>query len=713
MKTKKLLALSAALALVLMLPAPDSYAQMQKEICGTTEHTEYLKSQRPNLDNELRQAEILMQQWMDANADSRDAAGLTDTIPVVVHVIWNTSAENVSNTQVLNTILALNQDHGRTNSDTINTPAVWQPISASTGIQFCMAQRDPSGSPTNGIERRQTSVSSFTTDDLVKSYATGGMDAWDPSRYFNIWICNLVSGLGGYAEFPTSVLSYTYGVAIDYATIGSTGWVISHECGHCFNLRHIWGDDGGACTGSDQVSDTPNQADATSSPCPSFPALDACQTASPGIMFMNYMDYGSASCKNMFTLGQRTRAQAAIHNLAYASLLTSNGCDAVILQPTDAGSPLVISPSGLECSDPITPVVRIRNWGTNPLTSVTINYRLDANPLQTFAWNGSLLSLATADVTLPPLSASAGNHTFKCYTSNPNGGADGNALNDTSTSSFNNILTGQTTPFSYGFEPTTFPPTGWTLDNPDASISWARTTAAAKTGVASMRFNSINYPCNGCIDIITLPNINLTTIASPLLTFQVAYRLLSDPGLNPNWSDSLRVDISTNCGTTWTNLYFKYGTTNPATTLTTIVPSFSTTSFIPAQSNWRLETINLASYAAIDNALFRFKVSSDYENNLYVDDINITGITGISAPASGSSFTVYPNPATNELRIEDSGLRIDAIEIYDVIGERVFQSRILNPESQITLDVSGLTPGIYFIFVRQNQGVTTRKVVIQ
>ena len=682
-------------------------AQTPKEICGTTEHMDYLKSQRPNLETELQQAEILIQQWIAANPD-RGTATLTDTIPVVVHIVYNTSAENISDNTVLNTILGLNQDFGRTNPDAGNTPAIWQPIARSLGIQFCMAQRDPSGAPTNGIERRQTSATSFSGDE-VKSFATGGMDAWDVSRYFNIWICNLVTGLGGYAEFPTTVLSNTYGIVIDYATVGSGGWVVSHESGHCFNLRHIWGDDSGACTGSDQVSDTPNQADATSSPCPSFPELDACQTASPGIMFMNYMDYGSAACKNMFTLGQQTRAQSAMHNLAYASLLTSDGCDAVILQPTDAGSPAVVAPVTLECSDPITPVVRIRNWGTNTLTSVTINYRIDVNPLQTFAWSGSLSSLAVANVTLPPLSASAGNHTFMCYTTNPNGIPDGNFSNDTSYSSFNNILIGQTTPFSYGFEPVTFPPTGWTLDNPDGSISWARTTAAAKTGVASMRFNSINYPCNGCIDIITLPNINLTTISSPQLTFQVAYRLLSDPNVFPNWSDSLRVDISTNCGTTWTNLYFKYGAN-----LTTIVPTFSTTPFVPAQSNWRLETINLAPYAANNNVLFRFKVTSDYENNLYVDDINIAGVTGISEVSSGSSFMVYPNPAGNELSvISYQLLEKGEVSIYNMLGEKIIQQEIPAGEKQITFSIKNIPAGIYFVQARNNGQAITKKLIIQ
>ncbi|HKR03029.1 MAG TPA: T9SS type A sorting domain-containing protein [Bacteroidia bacterium] len=657
----------------------------------------------------LEQAEILMQQWIAANPNFR-TSGLTDTIPVVVHVVWKTAAQNISDLQVQNTILALNQDYGRTAPDTANTPAVWKPIAASTGIQFCLAVRDPLGAPTNGIERRQTTAGPFTTDDMVKSYLTGGLYAWDVTKYFNIWICDLAGGLGGYGEFPTAVPSNTFGNVTDYTLVGLTGWVPSHESGHCFNLRHIWGDDNGACTGSDLVADTPNQADATNSPCPAFPELDACQTASPGIMFMNYMDYGSSACKNIFTQGQQARVQAALHNLAYSSLLTSDGCIPVVLQQTDAGSPAVLSPSGLVCDTTIIPIVRIRNWGTDTLTSVTINYQLDANPLQTYSWNGQLASLATDDVTLPLQSFGGGNHTFICYTTNPNGLADGNAANDTSNSTFNVVPSGQPTPFSYGFEPVTFPPTGWDLDNQDGSVSWARTTGAAKTGIASMWFNSINYPCNGCIDIITLPNLNLTSIASPQMTFQVAYRMLSDPGQFPNWSDTLRVDISTDCGITWTNLYFKY-----STNLTTIVPTFSTTPFVPTQNDWRLETIDLTPYASNDNVLFRFKVSSDYENNMYVDDINILAATGISEIKNNDSFSVYPNPASDILNIKmnSSPRENSIINIFNMLGNKIFEREIKANNNHIQLNLSDLVNGVYSLNLKSDSENKTVKLIIK
>ena len=233
-------------------------AKKENHQCGTMQNLERLKKLDPTLEKRIQDDEAKIQQWISdkaknsnssnagigvflggvTNANQKSAA-FTDTIPVVIHVVWKTAAQNISTQQVVNTLLTLNQDYGRSGADSANTPAVWKPIAENTGIQFCLAQRDPFGAPSTGIERRQTTAGPFTTDDLVKSYATGGLDAWDVSKYFNIWICDLSGGLGGYGEFPTSNLSNTFGNVTDYTLVGLTGWVPTHESGHCFNLFHI------------------------------------------------------------------------------------------------------------------------------------------------------------------------------------------------------------------------------------------------------------------------------------------------------------------------------------------------------------------------------------------------------------------------------------------------------------------------------------------
>ncbi|HRH67690.1 MAG TPA: M43 family zinc metalloprotease, partial [Bacteroidia bacterium] len=184
---------------------------------------------------------------------------------------------------------------------------------------------------TNGITRTSTNVIEFTSDNGVKSTASGGHSPWDPHRYLNLWVCNLGGGLLGYAQFPADLGSSpgTDGVVIGYKYFGTLGTAISpynlgrtatHEVGHWLNLRHIWGD---ASCGDDQVNDTPTQEQANFQ-CPSFPHV-TCGNGPNGDMFMNYMDYVNDNCMAMFTGGQKTRIQAAL-NTARTGLSGSLGC---------------------------------------------------------------------------------------------------------------------------------------------------------------------------------------------------------------------------------------------------------------------------------------------------------------------------------------------------------------------------------------------------
>jgi hypothetical protein len=241
------------------------------------------------------------------------------TIPVVFHVVWNAAAENLADTILKEQLKQLNLDYAKLNTDTNLIPAAFKPLAADCEIQFCLAVRDPNGNPTTGIERRNTTVTSFNTNDNVKFFASGGLNAWPADDYLNFWTCDLGSSLLGYAQFPGGPAN-TDGVVCNFNTVGSMlmpgtsnnydlGRTATHEVGHWLNLFHIWGDDGGACSGSDQVGDTPNQANSNSG-CPTYPEIDACATVAPGAMYMNYMDYVYDACMQMFTAGQKTRMQS-------------------------------------------------------------------------------------------------------------------------------------------------------------------------------------------------------------------------------------------------------------------------------------------------------------------------------------------------------------------------------------------------------------------
>lgn len=244
-------------------------------------------------------------------------AGMT-RIPVVVHVVWNTAAQNISDAQIASQIDVLNRDFRRSNSDVEATPAPFLPFTADARVEFALATSDPHGAATTGIERRQTGVSAFGADDGVKSQASGGLDAWPAASYLNIWVCQLGGGLLGYAQFPGGPIE-TDGVVIlqsAFGTIGTAappfhlGRTATHEVGHWLNLNHIWGDDGTGCSGTDNVDDTPNQGGANSGQ-PAFPQV-SCNNGPHGAMFMNYMDYVDDTAMVMFTAGQVTRMQACL-----------------------------------------------------------------------------------------------------------------------------------------------------------------------------------------------------------------------------------------------------------------------------------------------------------------------------------------------------------------------------------------------------------------
>ena len=236
------------------------------------------------------------------------------TLPVVVHVIYNTSIQNISDAQILSQIEVINEDFRRTNSDADNK---WSQA-ADTEIEFALATIDPNGNTTTGITRTYSSRTSWPYEgNLMKSSSSGGVDPWDTSAYLNMWVCPLESGLLGYAQFPGGDAD-TDGVVMSPQYFGSsdkgTGFYLSapfdkgrtttHEIGHFLNLRHIWGD--GACGVDDFVTDTPS-SDAANYGC------DDTHTSCGSLdMVENFMDYTDDSCMNLFTQGQKDRMRTVL-----------------------------------------------------------------------------------------------------------------------------------------------------------------------------------------------------------------------------------------------------------------------------------------------------------------------------------------------------------------------------------------------------------------
>lgn len=421
----------------------------RERVCHTMGNLDRLMHEKPKMAQRMalieKQTETYVRQ-VQANPAQRSQ--LVVTIPVVFHILYNTAAENISEAQVMSQLDILNEDFRRLNADQDN---VWSQA-ADTQIEFCLASQDPNGNPTDGILRVPTNLTSFGTNDAMKFTSQGGSDAWPASDYMNFWVCDLGSSLLGYAQFPGGPAS-TDGIVCNYTATGSTGTAsapfdlgrtATHEVGHYLNLRHIWGD--GGCGASDFVDDTPD-SDGPNYGCALGSA--ACGTTD---MVQNYMDYSDDACMNLFTQGQSDRMNALFApGGARASLLSSPGCTPAAPDfALDAQAQSVIAPAAGVCATSVTPVIRVRNNGEQTLTSLDVSYSLDGTEIGTLTWTGALAYAESEDVTLSDIAPAEGNHTFSFTLSNPNGGTDENATNDTATSDFFMNTTGSGVTISVG-----------------------------------------------------------------------------------------------------------------------------------------------------------------------------------------------------------------------------------------------------------------------
>lgn len=374
--------------------------------------------------------------------------------------------------------------------------------------------------------------------------------------------------------------------------------------------------------------------------------------------------------------------------------------------PNDAAVTTLTGVPVQQCTATISPTVTIKNNGTVTMTSCTVNYKIDNNAPTSQPWTGSLTSGQTTTVNIASVTVPAGSHTFTAYTSNPNGSPDYNPNNDSKTMAIviNSVST--VTPLQEGYENAQFPPNGWALDNPDNGPTWVRKTGAGGFGNTSAcaKMDFYNSP-NGQVDEFYMPIANLSSSSVASLTFNVAYAQYQTE------NDKLEVKVSTNCGSTWTTVFTKFGTTlstAPATTL----------SFTPTSAQWRNEIVNLNTYANQNNVLIKFTATSNYGNNMYIDDINLTNTTGIAENTSINSFSVYPNPVNNSTTISMALAQSEnvIVNVYNMLGEVI---QTINPGQlssglhTISMDASKLNNGVYFVKITAGSSSVSKKVVVE
>lgn len=334
--------------LVLVVLIMASLQGVAQRACLTQAYAEQQQALYPSYGANRAAVEAFVKQQAATAATLKMAAKEVVRIPVVVHIIYNSSSQNISDAQVASQIEALNRDFRRLNADTVNTPDRFKALGADVEIEFALATADPMGRPTTGIIRKQTAVKEWTMDDKIKFTAQGGDNAWDSKSYLNMWVGNMRQLLG-YASEPGGPADKD-GVVINISAFGTTnvgapydqGRTAVHEVGHWLGLKHIWGD---TYCGDDLVDDTPRQGNFTTG-CPTT-VRTSCGNNATGDMYMNYMDFVNDACMNIFTHGQKLRMRSHFEQGGPRySLLSSRGLYEPWLEeaPTEEGPVTIKEP---------------------------------------------------------------------------------------------------------------------------------------------------------------------------------------------------------------------------------------------------------------------------------------------------------------------------------------------------------------------------------
>lgn len=675
------------------------YSQNDYLHCGSTEAINKIFNANPQLKQEYLQREAqsaLLDQQAFANDYTENKKKLLPIyiIPIVFHIIHMGGIENISDAQVYDAVRILNEDYRLLNANFANTVSAFQSIAADCEIQFRLAQKDPNGVCTNGIDRilsTQTNIG----DDNSK------LNAWPRNKYLNVWVVKAMSsGAAGYAYLPgTAFPPNVDGVIILSGYIGSIGTgtplrshALTHEIGHFLNLLHPWGntnDPGVDCSGSDNVSDTPQTEGWTS--CNLSGAT--CGSALDNVQ--NFMEY--AYCSTMFTAGQKSRMRTAITSSTgqRSSLWTTSN-----LSATGVSLPEVLCHADFQ---------------TNNLTNTVCQG--NSLTFSDLAWNGTPTSWnwtfqggtpATSSDSIPIIQYNTpGIYDASLTVTNGSGSASitktALVTVNSSTATYNNSF------YSEGFEGNSIPNSDWKVHNQTpGGNTWVQTTTAAATGSKSVMITNTSAS-DTYVDELISPSINMTSITgSHSLTFKTAFAQRTSTS-----ADKLQVFVSTNCGLSWSQRYAKIGAA-----LST--GGIQSTSFTPNANQWAQHIVTLSGYSNQTNLYIMFRFTSNGGNNIYIDDINLGGSSGIDEDiANVINFKVYPNP------VEDNSIAFFNIpekqkvelKIYDLIGREVLSlvnDKLNAGEYQYSIsEKTNLSAGVYFITLYLDRQRFTKKLIVK
>ena len=676
---------------------------VDKTNCREGEGVEYCKTHK--VMNELKKNRdfnrIFLQEQkqlkeIEEKISNSKSSKVVYTIPLVFHVLHNNGVENISRDQILDAVSILNRDYRLQNSDANTVQSVFSGMPADIEVEFALATKAPNGQCFSGITRTVSALTNDGSDgDNQVSEIISNNDVfngqWPGNRYINIFVVNEADGAAGYTYNPSNWIgsSMYNGIWVLHDFVGSIGTssasnsrTLTHEVGHWLNLEHTWGPNNNpgnslSCSDDDFVDDTPrcigvSSCNLTSNTC-SNDYIDGYWSTNVVDNVENYMDY--SYCSKMFTSGQKSRMRAALlssvggrnniwqnSNHTYTGINSTATACAVDIY-TDRQE--VCSGDNLQFFDQSYNNISSWSWSFPGGTPSTSNQQ---NPTVTYSSTG------TYNVTLQ-VSDPLGNSVSKTFSNYVTviGGA------------------GNYTPFEESFENIVhLASSNWTSNNLSGP-GFQVISNISSAGNKCVKLDN-SQASDGDIDELISEPLDLSNLGSASFSFKYAFAKKN----NSN-TDFLRVLASFNCGETW--ILRKY---IPSSVIGTRANTYAP--YTPSGSDW--VTINVPGISnayLVDNFRFKFEFNSGGGNDLFIDEINLSGPLTVSDKNAVNDFHVFPNPGNDLVTVSFSNsenindAKIHLIDASGRVVKKLVNDSFIKGNHQFEFSVSEIESGWYFI----------------
>lgn len=646
-------------------------------------------------------------------------------IPVVVHVLHKGEAigtgSNLSDNQILSQIDVLNEDFQRHNTDTVLTQEQFKPIAGRMNVTFVLAKSDPDGNPTSGIVRIRGSRDSW---DPYQRELICAESYWPAEDYLNIWVCDLERNFLGISQYPDINLPglgdedtdnrLTDGIIIDYSVFGSIikdpeadllplydrGRTTTHELGHFFGLRHVWGDSD-VCGPDDYVDDTPQSNENYNAQCPV-----TARSCDSDDMFENYLYYTKDACMNAFTIEQINRMEVVLTNAPRRnSLINASGINPPSGEFYDLAISDLVLPGVVNCASNTEVVVKVQNLGTITAKNFTLHYKT-YELSGAFDYQGdSLKSGQIIEITAGQLPMTAGDYKLDLELEITDDEVDVNPGNNVLSHRFSVNNSRDFIPYRERFDDLNLSDTEWVVINENDDITWQIKTAPSnEQGNTSAYINLYDYTKLLAKDWLISPALDFSGAHNASIFFNTSY------GRRTGRNDVLQVLVSDNCGQSFDYLVYTLSSQDMSNVI-------SDNPWVPTGGDdWKEFSVDLQPFAGMSDIRIAFVSVNQHGNNLYLDNIELfTDKKEDVKRLDENSFMLYPNPAegTFSLTLYLSEREDIEVTVFNDKGRKIYHNTFIDALNQTyNFDMNGKASGLYFVRLSGKHSTSTKKLLL-